>query len=127
MVSKILLLVKQIRPRTPQIDNLRTPIPILLQPRTLEAVERVRDALFPTAVISTCNKSPSQSSKRERRSSTHLATAHDALVLVIAKGALVADTDEGRGAHVAVADGAFAVAFVAEAADGDAGLLAAHY
>ena len=48
MVPKILLLVKQIRPRTPQIDNLRAPIPILLQPRTLEAVERVRDALSPT-------------------------------------------------------------------------------
>ena len=63
----------------------------------------------------------------KRRKSTHLPTAHDALVLVVAKGALVADADEGRGAHVAVADGAFAVAFVAEAADGDAGLLAAHY
>ena len=58
---------------------------------------------------------------------THLATAHDALVLVVAKGAFVADADEGGRAHVAVADGAFAVAFVAEAADGDAGLLAAHY
>ena len=47
MVPKVLLLVKQIRPRTAQIDNLRTPIPILLQPRTLEAVESVRDALYP--------------------------------------------------------------------------------
>lgn len=93
-------LTKQIRPRTPQINNLRTPIPILLQPRALKAVERVRDAL---------------------------AAAHDALVLVVAEGALVADAREGRGPHVAVADGAFAVAFVAEAADGDAGLFAAHY
>lgn len=30
MISKILLLVKQIRPRTPQVYNLRTTIPILL-------------------------------------------------------------------------------------------------
>lgn len=57
----------------------------------------------------------------------YLAAAHDAFVLVVAKGALVADADESCGAHVAVADGAFAVAFIAEAADGDAGLLAAHY
>ena len=57
----------------------------------------------------------------------HLSAAHDALVLVVAKGAFVADTDEGRRAHIAVADGALAVALVAETADGDAGLLAAHY
>jgi hypothetical protein len=100
MIPKILLLIKQIRPATPQIDNLRTPIPILLQPRTLETIESVRDA-FPTA--------------------------HDALVLVVAEAALVADAREGRGAHVRVAHGAFAVAFVAQAADGDAGLLPAHY
>lgn len=86
-------------PRASQVYNLRTPVPILLQSRTLEAVERIRDALT---------------------------TADDALVLVVAEAALVADADEGRGADVGVADGAFAVAFVAEAADGDAGLLAAH-
>ena len=57
----------------------------------------------------------------------YLPTANHALILVIAKGAFVADADEGRGAHVAIADGAFAVAFVAETTDGDAGLLAAHY
>lgn len=96
----LLPLKEQICPRRPQIDNLRTPIPILLQPRTLEAVERVTDAL---------------------------PAAHDALVLVVAKGALVADAHKGRGPHVRVADGALAVAFVAETADCDAGLLAAHY
>ena len=47
MIPKILLLVEQIRPRTAQIDNLWTPIPILLQPRTFETVEGVGDALFP--------------------------------------------------------------------------------
>jgi hypothetical protein len=100
MIPKILLLIKQIRPATPQVDNLRTPIPILLEPRALKAVERIRDAL---------------------------AATHDALVLVVAEGAFVADAGERCGAHVGVADGAFAVAFVAETADGDAGLLAAHY
>lgn len=99
MIPKTLLLIKQIRPRTPQIDNLRTPIPILLQPRTLKAIERIADPL---------------------------ATTHNALILVIAKGALVANAYESGGTHIGVADGAFAVAFVAESADGDAGLFAAH-
>ncbi len=99
MIPKILLLIKQIRPTAPQINNLRAPIPILLQPRALEAVERVADAL---------------------------AAADDAFVLVVAEGAFVADADEGGGADVGVTDGAFAVAFVAEAADGYAGLFAAH-
>lgn len=47
MVPKVLLLVEQIRPRTAQVDNLRTPISILLQPRAFETVESVRDALSP--------------------------------------------------------------------------------
>lgn len=100
MISKILLLVKQIRPTTSQINNLGASISILLKTCTLKAVESVGNAL---------------------------ATADDAFVLVVAKGAFVADAGECRGAHVRVADGALAVAFVAEAADGYAGLLAAHY
>ena len=99
MIPKILLLVEQIRPRAPQIDDLRTAIPVLFQPRALEAVECVTDPLPP---------------------------AHHALILVVAKGAFVADPDESCWADVAVADGAFAVAFVAEAADCYAWLLAAH-
>ena len=99
MIPKILLLIKQIRPRTPQINNLRTPIPILFQSRALKAVERIRYSFTST---------------------------YDALVLIVAEGAFVADAREGRGPHVGVADGALAVAFVAEAADGDAGGLAAH-
>ncbi len=39
--------------------------------------------------------------------------------------ALVADPDEGAGSHVGVADDAAAVALLAQAADGHAGLLAA--
>jgi len=99
VIPEILLLIKQIRPRTAQINNLRTAIPILLQPRTLKAIKRIRDTLT---------------------------TANHAFILIVPEAALVADADEGRGADVGVADGAFAVAFVAEAADGDAGLLAAH-
>ena len=83
----------------PQIYNLGTPIAIPLKARALKAVECVADSL---------------------------PAAHDALVLVVAEAALVADAHEGCGADVGIADGALAVAFVAEAAEGDAGLLAAH-
>lgn len=93
-------MVKQISPRTPQVDNLWAPVPVLFEAGALEAVEGVRDALT---------------------------AADDALVLVVAEGALVADADEGGGSDVGVADGALAVALVAEAADGYAGLFAAHY
>jgi hypothetical protein len=100
MIPKILFLVEQIRPRTTQVDDLRTPIPIFFKSGTLEAVEGIRNAL---------------------------ATAYDTLVLVVAKGAFVADAGKSCRAHVGIANGTFAVTFVAEAADGDAGLLAAHY
>lgn len=100
MISKILLLIEQIRPATPQIYNLRTTIPILFESRALEAVECVADAL---------------------------AAANNALVLVVAERALVADAGQRRGSHVRVAYRAFAVAFVAQTADADPGLLAAHY
>jgi hypothetical protein len=100
LIPEILLLVKQIRPTTSQIDNLRTPIPVLFEPRALKAVE--------------CIAYP-------------LAAAYDAFVLIVAKGALVADARQRCGTDVGIADGTFAVAFVAQAADGDAGLLAAHY
>ena len=100
MIPKVLLLVKQIRPRTTQINNLRTPIPIFLQSRAFKAVERITYAF---------------------------SSADDTFVLVVAEAALVADAHERCGTDVGVADGAFAVALVAEAADGDAGGFAAHY
>jgi hypothetical protein len=50
----------------------------------------------------------------------YLAAAHDTLVLIVAERALVADSYESGWANVGVADWAFAVALVAEAADGDA-------
>jgi hypothetical protein len=99
LISKIFLLVEQIRPRTSQIYNLRAAVAILLQTCTLEAVESITDAL---------------------------AAADDALVLVISIGTFVANAQERCRSHVRVADGAFAIAFVTQAADGDAGLLAAH-
>jgi len=94
-----LFLIEQIRPGAAQIYNLWAPVSVLFQAGALEAVEGVADAL---------------------------AAADDALVLVVAKGALVADADERGRADVRVAHGALSVALVAEAADGYAGLLAAH-
>ena len=99
MIPEILLLVKQIRPRASQIDDFRTSISVFLQPRTFKAVEGVGDALT---------------------------TANDTLILVVAERTFVADTGEGGWSYVGVADGAFAVALVAEAADGYAGGFAAH-
>lgn len=92
-------LKEQICPRTSQIYNLRTPIPILFKPCTLEAVERVADALT---------------------------AAHDALVLVVAERTLIADAYKGGWTHVGVAHRTFTVAFVAQTSDGNAGLFAAH-
>ena len=79
LIPKVLLLIKQIRPRTAQVDDLRTAVAVLLQASAFEAVEGIGNAL---------------------------AAAHDALILVVAKGALVADAHEGLGADVGVADGA---------------------
>ena len=100
MIPEILLLVKQICPATSQVDDLRTTIPILLQSGTLEAVERVTDPL---------------------------STAHDAFVLVVAEAALVADAHQRGRAHVGIAYGAFAVAFVAKTSQRDAWCFATHY
>ncbi|KAK3302167.1 uncharacterized protein B0T15DRAFT_487392 [Chaetomium strumarium] len=83
-----------------KVDDLGTPIPVLLEACALKAVEGVRDAL---------------------------ATADHALVLVVAEAALVTYPDERRRPHVRVAYGALAVALVAEPPDGNARLFAAHH
>jgi len=150
MIPEILLLVKQIRPRTTQINNLGAAVPILFQPRAFEAVKGVRDTLFsnPTASAnqfvlqrhrSTPNPLPSyycseseeekegRGGGQEKESLSYLSTTNDAFILVVSKRALVADAHQRRRPHVAVAHGALAVAFVAEAADGDACGFAAHY
>jgi hypothetical protein len=41
VISKILFLVEQIRPGTTKVYNLRTPVPIFLESRTLKAIEGV--------------------------------------------------------------------------------------
>ena len=120
MIPEIFLLVEQIRSRTAQIDNLRTPIPIFLQPRTFETVESVRDALFPLPLASI--RPP-----REGREEAYLSATDNTFILVVAKGAFVTDTDKCCGTHVAIADGAFAVTFVAETTDCYAWLLTTHY
>jgi hypothetical protein len=99
MPPKILLLIKQIGTAAAEVDDLGTAVAVALEPRALEAVEGVADAL---------------------------AATHDALVLVVAERALVADARQRRRPHVRVAHGALAVALVAQAADVDAGKLAAH-
>ena len=99
LVSEILLLVEQIRPTTSQIDDLRTTVTVLLQSCALETVEGIRDSL---------------------------STTNDAFVLIVAKRAFVANSNEGCGTDVGVAYRAFAIAFVAEPTDGYAGCLAAH-
>ena len=58
---------------------------------------------------------------------SYLATADKAFVVVVSKGAFVANADEGCGADVTVAYRALAVALVAKTADGDTSCLAAHY
>lgn len=100
LIPKILLLVKQIRSRTSQINNLRTSIPILLQPRTLETIESITDPF---------------------------SAAHDTFVLVVSKGTFVADSNKSCWTDVGIAYGTFTVAFVAESTDGYAGDLATHY
>jgi hypothetical protein len=66
LIPETFLLIEQICPRTSQIDNLGTTVAVLLQARAFEAVKGVTDTL---------------------------ATADNALVLVVAEGALVADSD----------------------------------
>lgn len=73
LIPKILFLVEQIRPRTTQVDNLRTTVSIFLQSRALEAIECVTDTL---------------------------STTDDTLVLVIAERALIAYSYESRRSHI---------------------------
>ena len=88
MISETFLLVEEIRPGAPEVDDLRTSISIFLQPRTFKAVKGVAYAF---------------------------AATHDALVLVITKRTFVTNAYERCGTHIAVAYRTFAIAFVAEA------------
>jgi hypothetical protein len=118
MIPEILFLVEQICPRTTQIYNLRAAISVLFQTCAFEAVKGVGDSLrvlvSDMAEISRWGEY------------AYLATADKAFVLVVAKGAFVADTDESCGADVTVAYRTLAVALVAETANGDTCCLATH-
>jgi hypothetical protein len=57
---------------------------------------------------------------------TYLSTTNNALVLVIAKTAFVADSYQGCWPDVGIANWAFTVAFIAETSNRNTGLFAAH-
>ncbi len=77
-------------PRASQVYNLWTTVSVFFEPHTGETIKGITDPL---------------------------AAAHNAFILIVAEGTLVANSYEGCGAHVAVAHGAFAIALVAESAD----------
>ena len=62
-----------------------------------------------------------------RKNPTYLTAANNTLVLVISKAALVANANKGGRTNVGVADGTFAIAFIAQSTDSNTRLLAAHY
>lgn len=99
MISEILLLIEQIRPRTTQIYNLGTAIPILFQSSTLETIECVTNSF---------------------------ASANNTFVLVVAEGAFIAYAHKCGGTHIGIAHGAFAVALIAESTYRYTRLFAAH-
>jgi hypothetical protein len=99
LIPEILLLVEQIRPRAAKIYDLWTAISILFQPCAFKAVKGVGDSF---------------------------ATANDTFVLVIAKGAFVANAHQRGRSYIAVAYGTLSIALVAEPTDGNASLFATH-
>ena len=86
VISEILLLVEEVRPRRSEVDNLGASIAIFFEPRTLKAVEGVADSF---------------------------AAANDTLVLIIPERALVTDPNKGGGSDIAIADRTFAITLVA--------------
>lgn len=90
--------VEQVCPTGSQIDDLGAPIAVLFQGDTFCAVVGIRHSLT---------------------------AADDALASIGPEVAFFTDTNERRGPDIRVADGAFAVALFAEAANGDARQLAA--
>lgn len=86
MISEILLLVEEVRPRRSKVDNLGASIAIFFEPRTLKAVEGVADSF---------------------------AATNNTFVLIIPKRAFIADSNEGGGSDIAIADRALAITLVA--------------
>jgi len=100
VISKVLLLVEEIRPRTSQVDNFGATIAVLFQSCAFKAIKRIRNTL---------------------------PTTYNTLVLIVPKRALIAYADQSSGSNVAVANGALAITFVAQTANSNAGLLTAHH
>jgi len=87
MITETLLLVEQVSSRGAQVYDFGTPIPIFLEPRAFKAVEGIRYTLTAT---------------------------DNAFILVISKGALITNANKCSRSHIAIADGAFPVTFVAK-------------
>ena len=58
---------------------------------------------------------------------THLATAHNTLILIVAKRTFVANANQSSRPYVAIAYRTLSIAFVAESSDSYSGLFATHY
>lgn len=99
LIPEILLLIKQIGPGASQVDDFGTAVTILFEAGAFETVKGVRDAF---------------------------ATADDAFVLVVAERTFVADAHQRGRSHVAIAHRTFAIAFVAQSSQTDAGRLSTH-
>ncbi len=95
----LLPFIKQISLRRSQVHDLRTPIPVLFHLRAFSTIIGIGNP---------------------RTAANHAPPLVGPII------ALVADSNEGTGPHIRITDDAFAVAFFAEPADGDARLLAAH-
>lgn len=68
MIPKILFLVEQVGPRTTQIYNLGTSIPVLFESRAFKAVKGVGDALYPpVSISSTWSQKDCNLPRRRRR------------------------------------------------------------
>jgi hypothetical protein len=100
VIAKILLLIEEVGPRRSEIDDLRTSIAILFESGALETVEGVGNTF---------------------------AATDDTFVLVITERTFITDACQSRRSNVGIAHRTLPVAFVAQSADGDSGLLAAHY
>ena len=95
----LLPLVKQVRLRAAQIDDLRAPISVLFHLCAFSTIIGIGNP---------------------RTAANHAPPLIRPII------ALVADSNEGTGSDIRIAHHTFAVAFFAEAPDGDARLLAAH-
>lgn len=118
MISEILFLVEKIRSGRSKVDNFGTAVTVFLQPSAFEAVESVRYTLdFYVSDLFQQSHDPR----------TDLSATDDALILIVAERAFIADTNECGWSDIAIAHWTFSIAFVAKSPYCYARLLAAHY